>query len=820
MRWTPYIIPAVVATASVSALTWTSIQNGRATFDEIQPVEIDYNLAANENNWYNQSPTAHINLFNGSPQVSYAIVPDGKSPSASDYLTVNASTAGYTTQYRYRYMTQETVYSTESPGDGWVKTGNTKQETYWAPVRTETDISISELPAGIDRFYSIDANGNHTKLTWKRDEFPDVNLSDTSVYRYEVDGFYHTAPAYYANGQPVPILWQGKYTKSTTSTNIFLDSYIKVNWNTNPNQTLYKYDQIWEAIPIDGYYPILMGNELNAHIESFQNRDDDWFKNFSALAAKNQNVKIVGVDFKKITYQRAQRTTYEWKRVTDSGYLYTKDLSTSQTTPSNTVHHEQTTVITGFKVNIPTDGQYKLYIKQSDGLGNTKVTASNLIQVDTTVPEFTYTIDPAGLVSFTATDPLSGIQSIILPSGASSSPATLGSKTHSGTYMLPKEGRYPFEVIDLAGNRKTFTVVFEKDYVKPTATHTLSPTGWTNQSVTIQLSAQDASGIQSILLPNNQTVTDQSSVSYTVSESGTYPFLITDRANNSLSYLVTVSNIDKENPSASLSPSTTEWTNQPIQVQVAASDRHSGIVSTSYQRQGGSWIAIAANGRFTHTEEGTFNYRVKATDEAGNTYTSSYTTLKVDLTEPTASHSLSTTAVTNQPVTITVNGTDALSQVKEIQLPDGLKTKGAQASYTVQQNGTYTFRVIDYAGNVLTYPVTITNIDNGAPELTLTVPNAESWSQSKTIQVSAKDSQGISWIKLPNGNYVYNSSTTYTVTENNYYYFEACDTVGNITRNYIYVGKIDRNAPEIELENYTHNFWTNQDVEVTIHGND
>lgn len=819
MNWKHSIIPTVLVVTSTAALTWTSFQASKASFNEIQPVEFSYNLASNENNWYKQPPTMTVNLFSGSPNVSYAIVPEGQTPTTNDYIAVNSSTAGYQSQYRYRYITRETTYAVQSPGAGWSKSGNQKQEDYWKAVRTETGITPGELKTSVDRYFAIESNGTHTKLTNRiEDEVPTTVAYDT-IYRYEPDGFYHTKPAYYATGQPVPVVWQGKYTKTTGPSSLYRDNYLKVQWNTDPNRTLYKYDRIWAPMSTTDYLPLLLGTGQNAHVESSPYRDSGWWSNFSGLSSKNQGNQLVGVDFKKTAYQRAKRTTYEWVKDTDSGYLYTANASTSQTKPAGTIQHEQTTVITRFQVSIPTNGKYQLYVKQSDGLGNTKVTSSNVIQVDQQTPTFAYTIEPDGLLSYTASDSLSGIASVKLPTGVVSRPTTAGTKTHSGSLTLRNEGNYAFEVTDLAGNTKTFMAVFEKDYQAPTATHTLSPTRWTNQSVTINLTATDTSGIRSILLPDNRTV-NASSASYTVSQSGTYPFLITDRAGNSLSYLVTVSTIDKENPVTSLSASTTDWTNQPVQLTVSAKDAHSGVKSLAYQVNGGSWNTISNNGKVNHTSEGTFRYRAKSTDQAGNTHTTGETTIRVDLTKPTATHQLSNTAATNQPVTITVKGSDTLSGVKEIQSPNGVKTNGSSASFTASTNGTYTFLIIDHAGNVLEYPVKITNIDNGAPTLTLTVDNPESWSRSKTIKVSASDSQGVSWIKLPNGNLVYQSSTTYTVTENNYYYFEAADTVGNVTRAYLYVGKIDRELPYVDVENYAHNLWSAEDVEVNVYGGD
>ena len=812
MEWKSYVLPTLLAT---SATCWVISQVPQSVTNEIQHVSFTYNQAANENNWHQQPPTLTVDLSKGSPTVSYALVAEGKTPTSSDYITVSSTTLGYKSQYRYRNITRQTRYSVTSPGSEWKKSGNQKQEDYWKAVRTETGITPGDLPVGIDRYYALNSDGTYRKLTSKIEDIPATTISDTTIYRFEADGFYHSAPAYYANGQPVPILWQGKYTKSTPASSLYLDNYIRVQWNTNPNQTLYKYSQIWEAIPTDQYLPLYLGTGLNAHVESSPYRQADWWSNFNTLASKNNGVKLVGVDFKRTAYQRDKRTTYEWYKETDTGYVYTTNLTESQTKPAGTSHHEQTSVITQFQVKIPSTGKYRLYVKQSDGLGNNHTTTSSVIQVDNQVPTFTYTVSPTGVVNYTAQDRLSGIASVKLPSGTVSIPNTPGTSSHSGQVVLTQEGRYPFEVTDLAGNKQTYHVLYEKDYTAPTATHTLSPTTWTNQSVTIKVSASDPSGIMSIKLPNGQTTT-ASSASYTVYESGTYPFLITDQAGNGFTYSVVVSTIDKEKPTASLIPSTTNWTNQSLFLTATAKDTQSGVKTLSYRINGGAWTSTSNNAKITHTQEGTFRYQLQATDQAGNVVTTAEETVRLDKTAPTATHQLSTTAVTNQPVTITVNASDALSGVKEIQTPDGVKVKGSQATYRVAQNGTYRFRINDQAGNSLDYSVRVSNIDNGAPTLSLVVSNPEQWSRSKTIQVTASDTQGIQWIKLPNGNLVYQSSTTYTVTENNYYYFEAADAVGNITRNYIYVGKIDKEAPTFEMSNQKHNIWTNEDVGVNF----
>ena len=56
-----------------------------------------------------------------------------------------------------------------------------------------------------------------------------------------------------------------------------------------------------------------------------------------------------------------------------------------------------------------------------------------------------------------------------------------------------------------------------------------------------------------------------------------------------------------------------------------------------------------------------------------------------------------------------------LSGVRDITLPDGSVVDAARAKYTVDKNGVYNFSVRDYCGNILSYPVEVSNIDLLAP---------------------------------------------------------------------------------------------------------
>ena len=108
---------------------------------------------------------------------------------------------------------------------------------------------------------------------------------------------------------------------------------------------------------------------------------------------------------------------------------------------------------------------------------------------------------------------------------------------------------------------------------------------------------------------------------------------------------------------------------------------------------------------FTIGENGT--YTIEVEDFSGNKTKKSITVTNIDKTNPTIDVSGVPTSSTNQNITLTVNGTDNESGVKSITLPNGSIINGSSATYTVNQNGDYTFKVTDNAGNTSTKTINI-----------------------------------------------------------------------------------------------------------------
>ena len=105
---------------------------------------------------------------------------------------------------------------------------------------------------------------------------------------------------------------------------------------------------------------------------------------------------------------------------------------------------------------------------------------------------------------------------------------------------------------------------------------------------------------------------------------------------------------------------------------------------------------------------------------------------------------------------------DNLSGVRDITLPDGSIVDAAQAKYTVDKNGVYNFSVRDYCGNILSYPVEVSNIDRLAPVADYEVMPGDWTNKPVTIRVTATDPEpedgyapsGVKSITMPDGTVV------------------------------------------------------------------
>lgn len=151
---------------------------------------------------------------------------------------------------------------------------------------------------------------------------------------------------------------------------------------------------------------------------------------------------------------------------------------------------------------------------------------------------------------------------------------------------------------------------------------------------------------------------------------------------------------------------------------------------------------------------------------------------------------------------INIDKIRASSGIDYILLPNGKKVYSDNTTYTVYENGTYTFSVYDRAGNSEIVEVEISNIDTISPSLNLTQIEEDGYVQ---IDISSMDKEsGISHIILPNGERIDEDNAKFKILKNGKYTFQVYDIAGNVTEKTLDISDIVDIGP-LERLNITAN---------------
>lgn len=383
------------------------------------------------------------------------------------------------------------------------------------------------------------------------------------------------------------------------------------------------------------------------------------------------------------------------------------------------------------------------------------------------------------------------------------------------TYPITANGTFKFTAVDANGYRheKTLTITnIEKN--APTGSESVSTTGWTRTNVTLTATGSDTggSGLKAITLvgdptgENSNPLVNGNRKTFSISQNGTYTVVYEDNAGNKTQKNITVSNIDKEGAIASFSPNeTVGWVKTGQTIRIDPLDvGTSGISYFRYRtstNNGASWSGW--NGNYSSWinvgfGQGENLIEVELYDRAGNVSTVRSGLYQIDTTLSNGSLNPSTTNWTNGDVTLNLTGvTDTGgSGLRHIELPNGQIVSGTSASYIVSENGTYTFKLVDNAGNERILSRTVSNIDKTIPSGTLSLSNPNLTNGAIYIYARGSDSQsGFSRIKNPDGSFTYSTASNFYISQNGSYSFEFYDNAGNVTTETIEVNTIDRVAP-------------------------
>ncbi len=257
---------------------------------------------------------------------------------------------------------------------------------------------------------------------------------------------------------------------------------------------------------------------------------------------------------------------------------------------------------------------------------------------------------------------------------------------------------YTFYVKDNAGNVTTYTMTVPAQIEKEAPVISdvvLSTTNWTNQPIDFTVVASDNGGsnIKAYRIDGKEWQTDATFKK--IADDTEHKFEVIDNAGNiSAVYVKNAQNYDNTNPEiTNIKPSTTEWTNADITVEIEVSDDKSGV--ELYRVDGGNW---QEENSFTINDRDEHKFEVK--DKAGNiSAVSTYTADNYDVELPEIDElKPSTTDWTNKTIIITVNASDEISGVKEYKMDEG-QWQTAN-TFEIEDRKEHKFYVKDNAGNV------------------------------------------------------------------------------------------------------------------------
>ncbi|HZB41224.1 MAG TPA: Ig-like domain-containing protein, partial [Ilumatobacter sp.] len=421
------------------------------------------------------------------------------------------------------------------------------------------------------------------------------------------------------------------------------------------------------------------------------------------------------------------------------------------------------------------DGDYDLRVVTTDDAGNSFASPTITVTVDNTEPTLSVvapnpvniaTADPA-TVGATATDTGSGIANVRFDQCAEDSVACVSDSwvllsldtgaPYDASWAIPSDGPRLLRVraTDNAGKQKTELVLVTIDRVRPSGSLTAPTAGANVRGANVALAATASDTAPGTV----NMVTFQSSpagagtwtdvavdpaapytgmLDTTALADGLYDLRVftTDAAGNAEAAPATVQvRVDNTLPTGSVTaPVASADVRGTIALTSSSADGGSGVATVQFQRSpagSGTWTNQAASFDTTSVTDGQYDLRVVTTDNAGNTFTSSAVTVRVDNTLPTGSVTgPAGGADIRGTIALTRDSADAGSGVATVQFqrsPNGAGTWTNQAAAfdtTSVADGQYDLRVVttDGAGNAFTSsPITL-RVDNTLPTGSVTAP--------------------------------------------------------------------------------------------------
>ena len=307
--------------------------------------------------------------------------------------------------------------------------------------------------------------------------------------------------------------------------------------------------------------------------------------------------------------------------------------STSTSTPSSWTNYSSG------NLTLTSEGSWYLYLRATDGAGNTTTQRFGPYQIDKTAPNVSANTSSRDWgnsdVSVTLTYSDSGGSGVKQKQYAwSTSTSTPSSwSNYSSAVKQSSNGTWYLhaKVTDNAGNSKTtYFGPYRIDKTAPTTpTITVSPTTWTNGTVTVTIKAgtdSGGSGVSKTEYRINGGSWKTYSSAFSITDQGTHKIeaRTVDKAGNTSPIASATAYIDKTAPTITANPSSRSWDDKPVTVTLNYSDSGGSGLKEKLYAWSQSTQTPASNEWKTYstavTQEspGTWYLHAKATDNAGN----------------------------------------------------------------------------------------------------------------------------------------------------------------------------------------------------------
>lgn len=394
--------------------------------------------------------------------------------------------------------------------------------------------------------------------------------------------------------------------------------------------------------------------------------------------------------------------------------------------------------------------------------------------------------------------------------------------TEDGEYLVDGTCIYNGNCSEQAGMQ--WVTVKGIVYPRPVVTFkksTESPTKSLQLNISVGISSGSIKNIK-LTEPGKPPRYINNNTSITVTENGRYSVQAESDKGMIDGTSIEITNIDNITPDLTVSLASTSW-GRTAPISISSSDK-SGISRVEYKEPGSSsWATCTSNGTFNATKNGVYTFR--AVDAVGNiSVEKTVNVTTIDTTKPHFVVSLVDSGWVKQ-AQFRVTATDAQSGLREIHysIPEanlGPYKINSGDVVTVPYNTTYTFTAFDNAGNGDQKNITVSNIDDGNP--TISVTPSKVWGKTTNVTISTGDSQsGVARAEYQKpGESTWNSCTangTLALDRNGTYKFRSVDNVGNVSSiASVNISHVDTTAPTLNLSLGTTDFSKSVPINIGV----